>query len=109
MSHAPQGRAVLMDGTNGVVKWKYALTTLMVITKSGFGIPVAWIVHSSNSAETIRKALDALATKMGPDFQPSVMIIDDAAAEIAAVQDSQWCAHRCHACCAAPTHMHAQA
>lgn len=81
-----------MDGTNGVNKHKYALTTLMVITKSGFGIPVAWIIHSSNSAETIGKALGAVAAEMGDQFTPSVVLIDDAAAEISAVQQSEWCA-----------------
>jgi hypothetical protein len=79
-----------MDGTSGTNKWKYCLTTLMVITKSGFGIPVAWIIHSSNSAQTMGKALDALGAVMGAEFRPSVMIIDDAAAEISAVQGSNW-------------------
>ena len=108
-SLAAQGRAVLMDATNGVNKHKYALTTLMVITRSGFGIPVAWIVHSSNSAETVKRALDALGAKMGADFLPSVMIIDDAAAEIAAVQESVWCARGRPRQCEARSYMNAQA
>lgn len=85
-----QRRAVLMDATNSTNKWKFALTTLLVITDAGFGIPVAWIIHSNNEAETLQKALDALDKRMGESFQPSVMIIDDAVAEIKAIQACAW-------------------
>lgn len=85
-----QRRALLMDATSSTNKWKYSLTTLLVITDAGFGIPVAWVIHSNDEADTLQRALDALAAKMGEQFQPSVMIIDNAAAEIKAIEACAW-------------------
>ena len=85
------GKTVLMDGTFGTNKWKFALTTIMVVNDQGHGVPVAFFVHSSQSAATIQSCLEALADRLGAD-RPSVMVIDDAAAEIAAVRESVWCA-----------------
>jgi hypothetical protein len=86
------GKTVLMDGTFGTNKWKFALTTIMVVNDQNHGVPVAFFVHSSQSADTIKRCLEALATRLGDGFMPSVMVIDDAAAEIAAVRESVWCA-----------------
>ena len=81
---------MLMDGTFGTNKWKFALTTIMVVNDQNHGVPVAFFVHSSQSADTIKRCLEALANRLGEDFRPSVMVIDDAAAEIAAVRESVW-------------------
>lgn len=88
-----------MDGTFGTNKYKFHLTTLMVIDDQNHGIPVAFILHSNASADTMVKALDAFAEQVGVENGPSVVIMDDAAAEISAVKASKWCA--AHQYCAA--------
>lgn len=87
-----QGRALLMDGTHGTNKYKFCLTTLMVIHKvTGHGIPVGWLIHSSQSEESLTIMLNAMADRMGDAFQPSVIIVDDAQAEINAIKGCKWC------------------
>ncbi len=87
---------MLMDGTFGTNKYKFHLTTLMVIDDENHGVPVAFIIHSNASADTMVKALDAFAEAVGVENRPSVVIMDDAAAEISAVKASKWCGrNRC--------------
>jgi hypothetical protein len=81
-----------MDGTHGTNKYKFCLTTLMVIDGDGHGIPVGWMIHSSQSEESLFTMLEALAEHMGPTYKPSVIIVDDAMAEINAIKRCRWCA-----------------
>jgi len=91
---------VLMDATAGTNKWKFHLTTLMVIDKAtGTGIPVAWVIHKYEDAFVIRAALDALAKKVGGSddlsecvrrFCPSYILIDACAKETKAVKECAW-------------------
>jgi hypothetical protein len=89
--HCPQGRAILLDGTFGTNKYKFCLSTLMVVDDFGHGIPVGWLIHSSMSEASMLTMLDSLATRMGEGFTPSVVIVDDAQAEINAVKHGIWC------------------
>ena len=56
----------------GTIRWKYTLTTVMVMNEGGFGVPVAWLIHKYNHAEILRDFLDALAVQAGcaPDAAP---------------------------------------
>jgi hypothetical protein len=88
---ARQDKTVLMDGTFGTNKWKFHLTTLMVVDDNNHGVPVGWILHSNASAQTLKKALDALADNVGMENRPAVVVMDDAIGEIKAVEASKWC------------------
>lgn len=84
---------MLLDGTFGTNKYKFCLSTLMVINDKNKAIPVAWMIHSSQSEQSMKLMLDKLAVHMGEDFKPSVVIVDDAQAEINAVKHGIWCGH----------------
>ena len=90
-----------MDGTFGTNKYKYHLTTLMVVDDHNHGVPVGWILHSNASAQTIKKALNALADNVGMEYRPAIVVMDDAIGEINAVEASKW-----YACVRANTHTH---
>lgn len=83
----------MLDGTFGTNKYKFCLSTLMVITEKNKAIPVGWLIHSSLSGQSMQRMLDALARHMGEHtFCPSVVIVDDSQAEINALEDdSIWC------------------
>ena len=83
-------RTLLMDATFGTNTWRYPLTTFMAIDEEGKGYPVAWALHSGEDKNTYLLILDKLAERMGPEFCPSVLLIDDSCAEIAAFQSSIW-------------------
>jgi hypothetical protein len=80
-----------MDATAGTNKYKFALSTIMVFVPDGPALPVAWLLHSSNSEATLLQAVNALAERLGPRFTPSVVLLDDALAEINAIKKSAWC------------------
>ena len=61
-----------------------------MVDENGHGIPVFWIIHSSSKEETLTQSFDAVAKRMGPDFKPSVIIVDDCQAEINAIRGCQW-------------------
>ena len=88
-------RALLVDATFGTNKYKFALTTGMVLTGTGEGIPVFWVIHSSSTEAVLKMALDEVAKRMDRDgeYKPSVVIIDDCQAEINAVKNGVWCAN----------------
>lgn len=83
-------KTLLMDATFGTNHWRFPLTTFMVMDEDGHGYPVAWALHSGENKSTYLLILDKLAERMGPNFWPSVLLIDDACAEIAAFQSSVW-------------------
>lgn len=87
-----QGRTVCMDATASTNKHKFALTTIMVCVPDGPALPVAWLLHSSNSEATLLLAVNSFAEQMGPQFTPTVVLLDDAIAEINAIHRSLWCA-----------------
>ena len=104
-------------GTN---KWKYVLTTVLVMNEAGTGVPVAWLLSKYNDAATMRDFLDHLGLSAGHEivvgevympsheaipkggclqkahvnalkrFCPSHVIIDVAAGEIAAIEACMW-------------------
>ena len=84
-------RTLCMDATFGTNRYKFALTTIFVFDGKK-GIPIAWAIHSSETAETVLKILDILAEKLGgkDNFLPARVLIDDAAAEVSAVKQSLW-------------------
>ena len=85
-------RTIIMDATFGTNKYKYHLTTLMVIGEHGSGVPVAWIIHKYEDAFVLTPALDALADMMGGvlNFCPKYFLIDASAKETRAIKDSKW-------------------
>lgn len=85
-----QGRAILVDGTHGTNKYKFCLTTVMVIDDHNRAIPVAFFLHSSQSELVLNTFFNRLAEELGSDFRPAVAIVDDAIAEINALQNSTW-------------------
>ena len=86
-----QDRAILVDGTHGTNKYKFCLTTVMVIdSNKNKAIPVAFFIHSRSTEEVLREFFDSLARSLGDDFCPSIAIVDDAIAEINALQGSLW-------------------
>ena len=62
----------------------------MVIDEKGHGLPVGWLIHSNGTEATMLTMLDKVAGAMGDDFTPSVVIVDDAQAEINAVRYGVW-------------------
>lgn len=92
---AAQSRAILVDGTHGTNKYKFCLTSVLVIDENNKAIPVAFFIHSRQSEDVLRRFFDTLAEELGADFCPSVAIVDDAIAEINALEGSRWCATHC--------------
>jgi len=87
------GKSIMIDATFGTNKWKFPLTTFMVVDENNHGVPVAWAIHSAEDSGTILHCFDALAIKtkeMKPNFVPREVLIDDAAAEILAQTNSIW-------------------
>lgn len=67
---------------------QYPLYTIMVFDEWRNGIPVAWFITSS-SKEDLTPVLAALKDKIVaamPDWKPSSIIVDNAQAEINALQ-----------------------
>ena len=69
---------------------RYTVTTLMGMDKHKHGLPGVHIIHSSSSAATLKLAFNSLRDYLGHDVQPSFVLIDDADAEIKAVQECEW-------------------
>ena len=100
----PRTGFLLIKASAGTNKWKFHLTTLMVIDEFGHGVPAAWLLHKYEDAEVIRSALDALALNVSgveqsnPDharlalaaFCPKYFVIDASKAETNAVETSIW-------------------
>lgn len=84
--------AVLMwDDTYGTNKYKYPLSTIMVIDRiTGRGIPVGWAIHASDSVDTYRQILDSFADACGAGFHPAVVSVDGCPKERQAFQASKW-------------------
>lgn len=68
---------------------QYPLYTIMVFDEWRNGIPVAWFITSSSKEEDLTPVLAALKDKIVaamPDWKPSSIIVDNAQAEINALQ-----------------------
>lgn len=85
-------KTVIMDATFGTNHWRFSLTTFMILDEERKGYPVAWALHSNEDKNTLEIILNELAEQLGPDFYPSVLLIDDALAEIAAFESCTWAA-----------------
>jgi len=90
-----------MDDTFGTNKYKFHLTTVMVIGKYGTGIPVAWILHKYDDGAVFRNALNGLAKMMGGSedvatclaaFCPKYIVIDACAKETNGIKECMWSA-----------------
>jgi len=69
---------------------RFPVTTLMVIDEHHHGLPVAHIIHSSSSADTMVQVFNALRDFVGVQYQPKFIIVDDCDAEIAAIEECVW-------------------
>lgn len=69
---------------------RYPLCTIMATDKTGHGVPVAFIITSSSSAETYATVLDSYRQHVGTDIRPTYILVDDAAAEIGAIKQCEW-------------------
>ena len=65
-----QGRAILVDGTHGTNKYKFCLTTIIVIDEHNKAIPVAFFIHSRQSDDVLAAFFDTLAEKAQPGLLP---------------------------------------
>ena len=68
---------------------QYPLYTIMVFDEWRNGILVAWFITSSSKEEDLTPVLAALKDKIVaamPDWKPSSIIVDNAQAEINALQ-----------------------
>ena len=78
-----------MDGTFGTNQYKMTLYTIMVFDSHRNGIPVAWIIVSSNKRLDITGWLKAFRDKMLDEhksWSPNAFLIDDADAEKEAIR-----------------------
>jgi hypothetical protein len=64
--------------------------TIMATDKTGHGVPVAFIITSSSSAETYATVLDNYRQHVGTDIRSKYILVDDAAAEIGAIKQCEW-------------------
>jgi len=69
---------------------RFPLCTIMVKDKTDHGVPVAFIITSSGSSDVYTTVLDELRLHVGVDIQPKYILVDDAAAEISAIQRCEW-------------------
>jgi hypothetical protein len=81
---------ILCDSTYGMTNLHFSMTTLMVIDSHGHGLPFAFVLHSSSTADAYVNILDAARRVLGDTVTPKYIMIDDAPAEISAVGRSQW-------------------
>jgi len=66
---------------------------MIAFVPDGPVLPVAWLLHSSDSEATLHLlAVNSFAERMGPQFTPTVVLLDDVIAEINAIHRSLWCA-----------------
>ncbi|GLJ36926.1 hypothetical protein SUGI_0746530 [Cryptomeria japonica] len=78
-----------MDSTFATNKYGYQLYSLLVFDEQQSGVPIAWTVTSRNKIEDIEVWLVELqrrAKEKRPDWSINAFIIDDASAEIQAIQ-----------------------
>jgi len=57
-------RPLIMDSTFGTNNLKFPLTTVMVVDDHNNGIPVAWLMSSSESIESVSKFLTAFRSRV---------------------------------------------
>jgi hypothetical protein len=91
-------RPLFIDSTFGVTKYDFSLFTVMVCDFAFQGIPIAWIVTSSEDARTTTLWMTALKDKLGPDIVPSC-ILTDAADALKAAVSAVWSERMLHLLC----------
>ncbi|KAK9903370.1 hypothetical protein WJX75_003957 [Coccomyxa subellipsoidea] len=83
------GKPLIMDATFGTNREKMPLITLLVVDDHGNGVPIAWGIISQERTEAIAAFLEAVRQRVRqeqPDWDPSCILVDACAAEIAAIQ-----------------------
>lgn len=83
------GRPMAMDATCNTVNLKFPLFTLMVYDELNMGMPVAFLLTSSGSAdniETFLKSFSDACRKLRPDFAFSCTLTDNDPAELLAIR-----------------------
>ncbi|CAL8465892.1 g5428 [Coccomyxa elongata] len=89
--HFGHGRPLIMDATFGTNREKMPLITLLVVDDHGNGVPIAWGIISQEKTEAIAAFLKAVRQRVRqeqPDWDPSCILVDACAAEIAATEMS---------------------
>ena len=77
---------------------QYPLYTVLVFDEHFNGIPVAWVMAKSETADTITAWLRSLVAKaraVNPNFRPLCVIVDDCQAEM----NATWCVQGGSAAC----------
>ena len=69
------------------------MCTIMVKDKTDHGVPVAFIITSSGSTGVYKDVLNSLREHVGVDIQPLYILVDDAIAEINAIEQCEWGRH----------------
>lgn len=63
-----------MDLTRGHNKYKFCLSTVMVVDENNPANPVVFFIHSSQSEDVLTNFFDTLAQDLGPASPPPVSI-----------------------------------
>eukprot|EP01018_Ginkgo_biloba_P032619 Gb_20521 [translate_table: standard] len=82
------------DSTFGTNNLKYPLFTLIVFKTHQNGVPVAWIISSSSSANDIQNWMEKLWSRIhevNPMWRPSAFMVDDVDAKINSISDVFGC------------------
>eukprot|EP01018_Ginkgo_biloba_P035343 Gb_06155 [translate_table: standard] len=85
---------IATNSTFGTNKLKYPLFTLIVFDTHQNGVPIAWIISSSSSANDIQNWMEKLQSRIhevDPMWRPSAFMVDAATAEINAISDVFGC------------------
>ena len=72
---------------------RFPMCTIMVKDKTDHGVPVAFIITSSGSTGVYKDVLNSLREHVGVDIQPLYILVDDAIAEINAIEQCEWGRH----------------
>lgn len=72
---------------------RFPMCTIMVKDKTDHGVPVAFIITSSGSTGVYKDVLNGLREHVGVDIQPLYILVDDAIAEINAIEQCEWGRH----------------
>lgn len=73
-------RGVCIDSTHGTTAMGFLLTSLLVVDDCGKGLPCAFLISNSESAENLEVFFRAISDRIGGSLDPEIFMSDDAAA-----------------------------
>jgi hypothetical protein len=88
------GEVLFMDGTWNTNRYNYVLHAVLAPNELGCGVPIAFLITSSEAAEPLQRLLDRLRTKVLGGRKPPMMV-DKGPAETAAMRALHWPYYLC--------------